>query len=219
MTLLKEAEAVVNSRPLVYVGSDINSYVTLTPSHFLTLNPKIGLPTCNRDNILDNDYNPNVTSAERLLLTWKKGLKHLESFWKIWKNDYLLSLRERSQIKLKEAQTKSPYKASVGDVTLIKEDLPRGAWRMGRIKELIQSRDGQVRSAKILLSNNKVIGRPINLLFPIECPTTVEAGEMTQGCDSEKTSKQSDDKTDLVKPKRDSAIKAQQRIKEQLRDN
>lgn len=219
LTLLKEAEAVVNSRPLVYVGSDINSYVTLTPSHFLTLNPKIGLPTCNRDKILDNDYNPNVTSAERLLLTWKKGLKHLESFWKIWKNDYLLSLRERSQIKLKEARTKSPYKASVGDVTLIKEDLPRGAWRMGRIKELIQSRDGQVRSAKILLPNNKVIGRPINLLFPIECPTTVEAGEMTQGCDIEKTSKQSDDKTDLVKPKRDAAIKAQQRIKEQLRDN
>ena len=37
LTLLKEAKAVVNSRPLVYVGNDINSYVTLTvltPSHF-----------------------------------------------------------------------------------------------------------------------------------------------------------------------------------------
>ena len=94
---------VVNSRPLVYVGSDINCCVTVTPSHFLSLNPKIGLPACSGDDLLDNDYNPNKISAERLLLTWKKGLKHLESFWKIWKNDYLLSLRERSQIKLKEA--------------------------------------------------------------------------------------------------------------------
>ena len=61
-------------------------------------------------------------------------LKHLEAFWKIWKNDYLLSLRERSKIKLKEARVKSQYKPSVGDVTLIKDDLPRGSWRMGRIK-------------------------------------------------------------------------------------
>ena len=41
LTILKEAEAVINSRPLVYVGEDINSYLTLSPAHFLTLNPKI----------------------------------------------------------------------------------------------------------------------------------------------------------------------------------
>ena len=77
---------------------------------------------------------------------------------------------------------------------------------MGRIKELIQSRDGQVRSAKILLPNNKVIGRPINLLFPIECPTTDGAEETTRGNDSVNTNEQNDVKTDLVKPKRDAAI-------------
>ena len=32
LTILKEAEAVINSRPLVYVGDDINSYMTLTPA-------------------------------------------------------------------------------------------------------------------------------------------------------------------------------------------
>ena len=71
MTLLKAAEAVINSRPLVYVGNDINSYVTLTPSHFLSLNPKIGLPAYSCDDLTDSDYNPNVTSAERLLLHGK----------------------------------------------------------------------------------------------------------------------------------------------------
>ena len=34
LTILKEAEAVINSRPLVYVGEDINSNKTLTPAHF-----------------------------------------------------------------------------------------------------------------------------------------------------------------------------------------
>ena len=218
LTLLKEAEAVVNSRPLVYVGNDINSYVALTPSHFLSLNPKMGLPAHENSDILDTDYNPNETSAERLLVTWKRGLKHLDTFWEIWKNDYLLSLRERSQIKLKESRVKSPYKASVGDVVLIKDNLPRGTWRIGRIKELIVSRDEQIRSAKVLLPNNKTIGRPINLLFPIECPST-NANETIQNCNSENTCDQDVGNTDSTKPKRTAAREAERRIKEQLRDN
>ena len=95
LKVLKEAEAVFNSRPLVYVGNVINSYVALTPSHFLSLNSKMGLPAHENSDLLDNDYNPNETSAERLLVTWKRGLKHLDTFWEIWKNDYLLSLREK----------------------------------------------------------------------------------------------------------------------------
>ena len=38
-TLLAEAEAVVNSKPLVYVRDDINSYTCLTPAQFLIRNP------------------------------------------------------------------------------------------------------------------------------------------------------------------------------------
>ena len=74
LTILKEAEAVINSRPLVYVGEDINSYMTLIPAHFLTLNPKIGLPVSTSDDTDDIDYNPEISSADKLLATWKKGL-------------------------------------------------------------------------------------------------------------------------------------------------
>ena len=34
LTVLKEAEAIINSRPIVYVGEDINSGTTLTPALF-----------------------------------------------------------------------------------------------------------------------------------------------------------------------------------------
>ena len=36
LTILKEVEAIINSRPLVYIDDDINSNISLTPSHFLT---------------------------------------------------------------------------------------------------------------------------------------------------------------------------------------
>ena len=74
LTLLKEAEAVINSRPRVHVRNDINSNVALTPSHFLSMNPKIGLPVHNCNDLTDSDFIPNLSSGEKLLITWKKCL-------------------------------------------------------------------------------------------------------------------------------------------------
>ena len=51
---------------------------------------------------------------------------------------------------------------------LVKEDLPRGCWNMGKVIELIISADGQVRSAKVKLHSGRIIGRPLKLLFPVE---------------------------------------------------
>ena len=74
-TLLKEAEAVVNSRPLVYLGDDINSNIALTPGHFLSLNPKVGVPMMDEDS-QDPDYTPRDTSAEAIVAVWKKDKKY-----------------------------------------------------------------------------------------------------------------------------------------------
>lgn len=99
-TVLKEVEATVNARPLVYICDDIDSTITLTPGHFLTLNPNTGVPELEYDEN-DVDYNPYESTAERLLQTWKKGQRLLNVFWKIWRDEYLLSLRERTQNTLK----------------------------------------------------------------------------------------------------------------------
>lgn len=225
LLILKEAEVVINSRPLVYVGDEINSFMTLTPAHFLTLNPRIGLPASIKDDSDDTDFNPDTSSADRLFATWKKGLKHLSSFWKIWRNDYLLRLRERSQVKLKEPRIKSSYAENIGDVVLIKDELPRGSWRMGRIQEVIKSRDGQVRSAKVLLPSNRVIQRPLNLLYPVECQVT-EPDKTSEVKDS--TTTRNDDALELTKTHqqrglgrstRTGASKAKQNISEQLKES
>ena len=108
LTIIKEFEAIINSRPLVYVYDDINSDSVLTPSHFLSLNPKIGIPNVVIDDEADCDFNPNVSSTDSLLHIWKKGLKHLKAFWRVWRDSYLLSVRERTQMdEIESTQDKS----------------------------------------------------------------------------------------------------------------
>ena len=60
----------------------------------------------------------------------------------------------------------------MGNVVLLKEKLPRGQWRVGRIIELIKGRDQLIRSAnlKVRMPSKKVLTRALNMLYPIECP-------------------------------------------------
>ena len=213
LTILAEVEAIINSRPLVYVDDDINSNISLTPSHFLTLNPRIGTPTCDIDTE-DYDFSLNESSADKLLLKWKKGMKHLERFWKIWRDEYLMNLRERTRTQLREAKKRSQYPAQIGDVVLIKDDLPRGNWRIGKITQLMTSFDEQVRSAKVILTSKRIISRPLNLLYPIECSDGNHDG--TSDKNTPIQALDNDAETVRQRPKREAAQRAIKRIREQI---
>ena len=205
-TVLKEVEATVNARPLVYVGDDLESNITLTPNHFLSLNPKTGIPELEYDK-KDSDYNPFESSAERLLQIWKKGQRLLQSFWKIWRDDYLLSLRERAQNMLNTGRCHFQFSPSVGDVVLIKDEIPRGCWRMGKVIKLVTSADGSVRSAKIKMPSGRVFGRPLNLLFPIEVSGNND-------CQTENKKSVDEFSEERVLPQRKAAKEANVKIKQ-----
>ena len=74
-TFLTETEAIINSRPLVYLGEDLNDRIAPTPSHFLSPNMKTGTPLIKNDGkIADPTYLPTkILPKETLLNTWKKG--------------------------------------------------------------------------------------------------------------------------------------------------
>ena len=136
----------------MYVSDDMNSTITLTPRHFLSLNPHIGIPELEY-NENDSDYKPYDSTAELLLKIWKKGQKLLDVFWKIWRDDYLLSLRERTKTVLKTGKIQSHFSPKAGNVVLVKDDIPHGCWRFGKVIRLVTSRDGCVRSANVSLSS------------------------------------------------------------------
>jgi len=100
---------------------------------------------------------------------WKRGQQKIKQFWQLWRNDYLLNLRERAAY-LKGPKKQSHNIPQVGDVVLIKENLPCGRWKVGVIHELIQGRDGLIRLAKVLISPRSYLHRTLSLLYPIECP-------------------------------------------------
>lgn len=221
-TLCKEVEAVINSRPLVYVGDDLHSTIALTLRHFLTLNPNIGIPQISEDS--DSDYLPYESSKERLLNTWKKGQKILNKFWQIWKDEYLLSLRERKQTRVKANRIESSAKPTVGDVVIVKDNCARGCWKLAKFEELITSRDGQVRSCKIKLPSGNILTRPLNLLFPLETShdmDTTESGfidKLPQNLKSQSKRYNYEKQVQKVpgRPVRYAASKALKEIKKQL---
>ncbi|VBB35220.1 unnamed protein product, partial [Acanthocheilonema viteae] len=55
------------------------------------------------------------------------------------------------------------------EIVLINEPkIPRGMWKLAKIKEIKRGRDGQIRNAIIELPHGKLLDRPVNLLYPLE---------------------------------------------------
>ena len=72
---------------------------------------------------------------------------------------------------------KQRYRGSkvADDIILIHEDeSPRQNWKLGRIVELIISKDNVVRAAKVIVGSRKILERPINKLYPVENGKTLE---------------------------------------------
>ena len=75
----------------------------------------------------------------------------------------------------KQRYRRSKVAPEVDDTLLIHEDKsPRQNWKLGRIVELIISKDNVVRAAKVILGSRKILERPINKLYPVENGKMVE---------------------------------------------
>ena len=142
LTSVVEVEAILNTRPLTYLDPD-DSDEPLTPSHLLTGRRVMSLPDVRID-----DY--EVVSHTNLTKRMKHLSKTLESFWRKWRTEYLLGLRDAHHY-LQSSRGVTRH-ISVGDIVIVHEDnQPRGFWRLARIKSLIHGNDERVRAAFISL--------------------------------------------------------------------
>ena len=156
-TVLTEVEAMVNSRPICAVHDDPNSLEYLTPANFLIGRSTINLPV---RPLKHTEVHPTVTRKElnNLLRNQEKALKRV---WKMWREEYLRSLGTSPAIK-----DQMPIKE--GDLVMVASNLqPRCTWSVGRVSELLEGRDGRIRSA-IVKVKGKLRTRPVQLMSKLE---------------------------------------------------
>ncbi|KFM63037.1 hypothetical protein X975_02648, partial [Stegodyphus mimosarum] len=138
-TLLLEIEAMINSRPLTYVFSDLEEPSALTPAHLLIGKRLLSLPT-----IKKNDLNL-PSSREAMLKHFRTRENLLNHFWSRWKKEYLLCLRSAHY-----TGQKKPSAFKTNDIVLVHdENLPRSWWKLGRITKTFIGRDGMIRSCEV----------------------------------------------------------------------
>ena len=176
LTVVTEAEMIVNSRPLSYVTSeDLDE--PITPSHLLIGRRILSVP----DNLCysDDDETYEVTRA---VLT--KRMKYigrtLDHFWERWRSEYLLELREAHRYGIKSSSGET---ITVGDIVVIHcEEKRRGFWNLGRIEKVIIGKDDQeVRGAVVRVytgrKHSKLLRRPVQKLYPVEIRSTEDSME------------------------------------------
>ena len=175
LTALAEVEFVLNSRPLTYVTSS-HLEELLTPSHLMYGRRIMSLPDCLID---DEDKDVDNESLNGRL---KYLNRTINSFWKRWRKEYLLELREAHRHFLSNG---IPCIA-VGDVVVVyAEGQPRSYWKLGVIEKLMLGGDGVVQAASVKVTikgKSKTLCRPIQHLYPLEgyrCSMFPRGGDVT----------------------------------------
>ena len=150
-TVLSEAQAIANSRPLCHSSDDVKDMEALTPNHFLLQRPAVALPPGHFE---DSD----LSSRKK----WRQVQILSNHYWKRWIHEYLPTLQQRQK------WLKPRRDLMINDIVLIADDnVPRGQWLLGRVIQVYPGRDGRVRSAAIKTKNSE-LHRPIRKLCLLE---------------------------------------------------
>ena len=139
-TVIAEATNILNSRPLTRNSDDPKDEELLTPTHLLQLRPCSSLAP----GLFDKDDQ----SSQR---QWRKAQYLPNLFWRRWIREYLPNLQERQKWKGLKDNLK------INNILLLMdENFPRGQWPLTRVVEVVPSKDGLMRSAKVKTSSTVV---------------------------------------------------------------
>ena len=138
-TLMIEAEAIVNSRPLTTDDlADPDSLDVLTPNHLLTMKSSVILAPPG------NFQRADVYSKKR----WRRVQQLTNEFWQRWRKSYLQSLQTRQK------WTTPQKNLEEGDIVILKdESVPRNSWKLARVEATYPDADGYVRKVKVAVAD------------------------------------------------------------------
>ena len=156
-TVLFECEAILNNHPLKYIyPTDLTS--CLMPNNLLY--GRVIQSSSIQFSPLSHDP-PELTTYSNQVTTV------INRFLNKWRYEYLANLRGTHK---HYSTNKNQSFILVNDVVLVHSDkTPRSMWRMGVVTELIKGKmDNNIRGTLVRLSNNSLLKRPVNKLYPTE---------------------------------------------------
>ena len=165
---LTDTETSLNNRPLTYIEEDTEFPVL--PPNSLVLGQQLIIPN---EDIKDKDL--------------RKGQKYIqkckEASWKRWRSEYLISLRERHNLKHRKKESD----VKVGEVVVIKgEARNRAQWNIRTITDVYPGKDGKLRAVK-LRAGKFYLERVVKHLYPLEisCDIIPSTKEPTMNVNAE----------------------------------
>ncbi|XP_064106914.1 uncharacterized protein LOC135215890 [Macrobrachium nipponense] len=176
-TLIKESEAVVNNRPLMYTRDKCEDEA-LTPSHLIHGDVVRLLPPM----VPHEDMHLTLTTHQ-LCPQYFQLTETLYNLKCYWREGYLKSLQERHN--LQEASLMALRK---GDIVLVKaEQHKRSQWPLGKIIELYPDDKGVVRSLKVLFEGEEYLQAVQHIVLLETNAHDDEREEEPQNDDSDET--------------------------------
>ena len=176
LTALTEIEMVLNSRPLTFISAN-DLEEPLTPSHLLVGRRLMNLPDHLVTRCVD-DY--EETNGDCLSARLKYLNRSLDSFWKRWRREYLVELREAHR----HYRSNGEPEISEGDIVLVhSESHPRSQWKLGKVQKMLVGTDGQKRAAVVMVTNKgrkSTLTRPIQLLYPLEVASPIDTARQNE---------------------------------------
>ena len=150
-TCLLEVEMVLNSRPLTFVGDNLEDGEILTPSHFL-----IGRKVMSKSSLDHQSF-----KHEDLVGRWEVQNEALDEFLSFWNTVYLRNLPP-----FKGPVTQRPIET--GEVVLIRDEgYPRLQWPIGLVQKVFPGVDQHTRAVE-LKTKKGILVRPIQKLHCLE---------------------------------------------------
>ena len=152
ITVLKEAECIINNRPLTQIDGEAENIPALTPSMLLSgsLHPAAPVDTFHTSDQLKRDWRYTQIAAEQ--------------FWSRFIKEYLVNLQSRPK------WHKSFPDLCVGDVVLVKEVKfnHRPNYPKAVVVQLHPGPDGHVRNVQLRFADGRTLVRDIRKIVQLE---------------------------------------------------
>ncbi len=136
-TVMIEAEAIVNSRPLTTESTF--ELTPLSPNNLLTMKSDVVLPP-------PGDFQRADIYSRK---PWRRIQYLANEFWNQWRKGFLQSLQKRQK------WIRPRKNIMIGDIVLVVEDnLPRNRWLLACVVETYMSKDGLTRKVKVITADS-----------------------------------------------------------------